>query len=150
MTASNWIKKNIRSGLALLILFTIVEPLFAKDLVLGAYQITYELGQRAFTTTLVVNQKLPGKKGSYQGFEYDTKQRFFATVTGSQMCAVPPSTGIQSFSYCFTWPTQKTSTAQTLVVTCSGGITVTSSATCVGDAYPARVKRVELNGLPNP
>ena len=137
-------------GLAIVLTTTMAEPLPAKDLVLGAYQITYELAQRSFTTTLVVNQKLPGKKGSYQGFEYDTKQSFFATVTGSQLCAVPPSTGIQSFSYCFQWPTQKTSIAQTLVVTCSGGVSATASAKCVGDSYPARVKRVELEGLPNP
>ena len=150
MTASNWIKKNIRGGFTLLIFFTIVEPLFAKDLVLGAYQITYELAQSSFTTTLIVDQKLPGRKGSYRGFEYDTKQRFVATVTGSQMCTVPPSTGIQSFSYCFSWPAKKTSTAQTLVVTCLDDFSMTSTYKCVGDAYPARVKRVELNGLPNP
>lgn len=137
-------------GLAIVLTTMMSESLLAKDLVLGAYQITYELAQRSFTTTLVVNQKLPGKKGSYQGFEYDTKQSFFATVTGSQLCAVPPSTGIQSFSYCFQWPTQKTRTAQTLVVTCGGGISANTSAKCVGDSYPARVKRVELEGLPNP
>ena len=137
-------------GLAIVLTTIMAEPLLAKDLVLGAYQITYELAQRSFTTTLVVNQKLPGKKGSYQGFEYDTKQSFFATVTGSQLCAVPPSTGIQSFSYCFQWPAQKTSTAQTLVVTCTGGISANTSAKCVGNSYPARVKRVELEGLPNP
>ena len=137
-------------GLAIVLTTTMAEPLPAKDLVLGAYQITYELAQRSFTTTLVVNQKLPGKKGSYQGFEYDTKQSFFATVTGNQLCAVPPSTGTQSFSYCFLWPTQKTITAQTLVVTCSGGVSSDKLGGCVGASYPARVKRVELEGLPNP
>ena len=150
MKKSNSMMKRGCHGLAILLTTIMTETALAKDPVLGAYQITYELAQRSFTTTLVVNRKLPGKKGSYQGFEYDTKQSFFATVTGSQLCAVPPSTGIQSFSYCFQWPTQKTSIAQTLVVTCSGGVSATASAKCVGDSYPARVKRVELEGLPNP
>jgi hypothetical protein len=150
MTVQYWMRKRTHFGLVIFLVSIVVEPLSARDLALGAYQITYELAQRSFSTTLVVNRKLPGKKGSYQGFEYDTKQPFFATVTGSQMCAVPPSTGIQSFSYCFTWPTKKTNTAQTLVITCSGEISTTLSAKCVGDSYPASVKRVELEGLPNP
>jgi len=150
MPATVFNKKRIHRWLGISMLVLMASPVCAKDLVLSAYQISYELNQRSFTTTLVVNQKIQGRKGAYRGYEYDTKQPFFATVTGSQLCAVPRSTGVQSFSYCFSWSAQRTSTAQALVVTCTGGISLTETAKCFGEAYPASVRRVELEGLPNP